>query len=126
MKQPRTSDFDPSAKERQLTSSMASFPTIEQPKQIQPTDLLPEPARPDRGDRGVPDSPTRKRKIKSRHSFDVYEDQVEELQQLALDERMHGGAGSMSAMVREAIDDYLAKIDSEKQSHGEDMTRQIY
>jgi hypothetical protein len=110
MKQPRTSDFDPSAKERQLTSSMADFPVIERPEQVQPTDRLLEPDRGGRGDRVAPDSLTRKRKIKSRHSFDVYEDQVEELQQLALDDRMRGGAGSMSAMVREAIDDYLAKV----------------
>jgi len=40
----------------------------------------------------------------------VYEDQVEELQKLALEDRMRGGAGSMSAMVREALDDYLAKV----------------
>jgi hypothetical protein len=110
MKQPRTSDFDPSAQERQLTSSMADFPAIERPEQIQQTDRLPNPARPGRGDRVAPDAPTRKREIKSRHSFDVYEDQVEKLQQLALDDRMRGGVGSMSAMVREAIDDYLAKV----------------
>jgi hypothetical protein len=52
----------------------------------------------------------RKRKIKSRHSFDVYEDQVEVLQQLAIEDRMRGGVGSMSAMVREAIDEYVAKV----------------
>jgi hypothetical protein len=107
MKQPRTSDFDPGARERQLASSMADFPAIERPEQLQPTDRLLEP---DRGDRVPPDSPMRKRKIKSRHSFDVYEDQVEKLQRLALDDRMRGGAGSMSAMVREAIDDYISKI----------------
>jgi hypothetical protein len=89
---------------------MANVPVIERPEQIQPTDRMLEPDRPGRGDRVVPDSPKRKRKIKSRHSFDVYEDQVEELQQLALDDRMRGGAGSMSAMVREAIDDYLIKV----------------
>ncbi len=89
---------------------MQEFPAIERPEQIQPVDRLLEPDRPGRPDRGVPDSPTRKRKIKSRHSFDVYEDQVEELQQLALDDRMRGGPGSMSAMVREAIDEYLAKV----------------
>jgi len=31
------------------------------------------------------------------------------LQQLALEERMRGGIGSMSAMVREAIDDLIKK-----------------
>ena len=54
-----------------------------------------------------------KRKIKSRHAFDIYEDQVEELQKLSLEDRMRGGTGSMSAMVREAIDDYIAKVRAE-------------
>ena len=55
-------------------------------------------------------APTKKRKIKPRHPFDIYEDQDEELRKLALEDQMRGGKGSMSAMVREAIDDYLAKV----------------
>lgn len=39
-----------------------------------------------------------------RHPFEVYADQVETLRQLALEERMTGGVGSMSKMVRDAID----------------------
>lgn len=121
MKQPRTSDFDPNAKEHALLkSSMEDFPTIEQPlqrdRQIQPADHVQASALPDRPRRPVRDVPevpvtaSGRRKIKSRHAFDVYEDQVEALQQLALQDRMRGGAGSMSAMVREAIDDYIAKV----------------
>ena len=52
---------------------------------------------------------THKRKIKTRHPFDIYEDQVEVLKKLSLEDRMRGGIGSQSAMVREAIDDYIAK-----------------
>jgi hypothetical protein len=110
MKQPRTSDFDPAAKERELKSPMAGFPTIEKQEQIPSTDRVPEPGRPGRGGRGVLVPPMEKRKIKSRHKFDVYEDQVDALQQLGLEDRMRGGSGSMSAMVREALDDYLAKV----------------
>ena len=44
------------------------------------------------------------------HPFDIYEDQVEELKKLSLEDRMRGGAGSMSAMVREALDEYIAKV----------------
>lgn len=121
MKQPRTSDFDPNAKEPELKSSMEDFPTIEQPKpreqQMQSADRVQAtvppglPGRPGRDARDVPPAaPTSKRKIKSRHAFDVYEDQVEALQQLALEDRMRGGAGSMSAMAREALDDYIAKV----------------
>jgi hypothetical protein len=47
------------------------------------------------------------RVIKSRHPFDIYQDQVESLQRLSAEERMQGGLGSMSKMVRDAIDAYL-------------------
>ncbi len=57
-------------------------------------------------------APTKKRKIKPRHPFDIYEDQDEELRKLAFEDQMRGGKGSMSAMVREALDDYLAKVRS--------------
>src|SRR5579859_2681670 len=101
MKQPRTSDFDPSSKERELKSSMEDFPAIERPEQKQPADRLPE------GGPHVQEAlaamPGRRR-IKPRHGFDIYEDQVEALKQLALEDRMRGGSGSQSAMVREAID----------------------
>lgn len=112
MKQPRTSDFDPNTKARELKSPMEALPAIEHPAQLPSAERLPKPVHPglpDRPDREALAPPTTRRKIKSRHSFDVYEDQVEELQQLALEDRMRGGAGSMSAMVREAIDEYIAK-----------------
>jgi hypothetical protein len=112
MKQPRTNDFDPNAKERELKSSMEDFPAIERPQQVRQARVS-DPGLPDRPGRGVLPVPTSKRKIKSRHAFDIYEDQVEVLQKLSLEDRMRGGAGSMSAMVREAIDDYIAKYRSE-------------
>ena len=54
-----------------------------------------------------------KERKKVRHTFDIYADQYDELKQLALEDRMRGGAGSMSAMVREAIDEYIAKVRAE-------------
>ena len=112
MKQPRTSDFDPNARERKLSSSMENLPSIEKPA-LPATDhaspLVP-PVLPVRPVRVVPSAITGRRKIKSRHPYDIYEDQVEELKKLALEDRMRGGAGSMSAMVREAIDEYIAKV----------------
>jgi hypothetical protein len=47
--------------------------------------------------------------MKQRHPFDIYADQLDSLRERSLEERKQGGIGSMSAMVREAIDDYLAK-----------------
>jgi hypothetical protein len=47
--------------------------------------------------------------MKQRHPFDIYHDQYESLQRLALEERKQGGIGSMSAMVREVIDQLIAE-----------------
>ena len=56
----------------------------------------------------VRDVPSTKRIMKQRHPFDIYQDQYEALQELALEERKQGGIGSMSAMVREALDQLIA------------------
>ena len=112
MKQPRTSDFDPNAHGHELKSPMEDFPAIEHPPQVQQANVS-DPGLPGRPGRDVPLILTGRRKIKSRHAFDIYEDQVEELQRLSLEDRMHGGVGSMSAMVREAIDEYIAKVRAE-------------
>jgi hypothetical protein len=48
------------------------------------------------------------RPVRYRHAFDIYQDQYESLLDLSLDERRQGGTGSMSAMVREALDQFIA------------------
>lgn len=115
MKQPRTSDFDPNARERTLKSSMEDLPSIEKPAlpATDHTSPIVPPVLPVPPVRGIPTAITGRRKIKSRHPFDIYEDQVEELKKLSYEDRLRGGAGSMSAMVREAIDDYIAKVRAE-------------
>jgi hypothetical protein len=113
MKQPRTTDFDPSAREHELKSSMEGLPAIEHPPLAQPPDQSPEivpPVRPVLPVRDAPSNASSKRKIRSRHPFDLYEDQIEVIKSLAIEERMRGGPGSQSAMVREALDDYIAKV----------------
>ena len=117
MKQPRTEGFDPNAhaKPKQLKSSLDNMPTIEsQPithAPSPPPEQLPRtPVHPVLPVRDVRPAQSVRRKIKSRHPFDIYEDQDEALRQLSIEDRMRGGAGSMSAMVREAIDDYIAKV----------------
>src|SRR6266705_1374686 len=100
MKQPRTSDFDPYAKERELKSSMEDFPSIEKPA-LPATDHAGTIVSPVLPVRDVPPALSDRRKMKQRHPFDIYADQYEELKNLALEDRMRGGAGSMSAMVRE-------------------------
>ena len=59
---------------------------------------------------GVP----RKRKMKERWPVNIYEDQYESLKQLADEDRRQGGMGSMSAMVREAIDKMIAERRKQK------------
>lgn len=93
---------------------MNDFPAIEKPKAANSkeagtpsTTVSKVPVV--RGVPGVPPSASGKRKIKKRHPFDIYEDQAEELKKLALEDRMKGGIGSQSAMVREALDDYINK-----------------
>ncbi len=56
-----------------------------------------------------PSSVVKTRPVKPRHGFDIYVDQYEQLVKWANDEKLQGGTGSMSAMAREALDDYIAK-----------------
>jgi hypothetical protein len=61
-----------------------------------------------------------KHKSKKRHPFDIYEDRIEALKRRSIEDQMQGSTGSQSAMVREAIVDYLAKVqvpNATKRSH---------
>ncbi|MFD3473041.1 hypothetical protein ACFWWM_43390 [Streptomyces sp. NPDC058682] len=65
---------------------------------------------------GPPDRPNDRptvredsRRIITRNSFETYEDQMDSLREIAYLEKREGKVGSMSAMVREAIDDFLVK-----------------
>ena len=49
-----------------------------------------------------------------RRTFDFYEEQITYLKQESLREQLEGKEGSMNAMVREAIDDWIAKRTSTK------------
>jgi hypothetical protein len=64
-------------------------------------EALPSPAAP------PPVRPSRR--TITRCAFELYQDQLDQLRELALREKQDGGRGSMSAMVREAIDHRLAE-----------------
>ena len=49
------------------------------------------------------------KRIITRNSFEIYEDQMDSLRKISYKEKMEGELGSMSSMVREAIDNYLRK-----------------
>jgi hypothetical protein len=127
MKTPRVTDFDPDAKVPTLKSPLEGMPTIGKPRrqisQDSPTAPREEPeqkvstlpisdratARPgDEPTNRPPDRVTNKRLL-VRRGFEWYEDQLAALKRLSLQEQLEGKEGSMSAMVREALDDYLKK-----------------
>ena len=49
-----------------------------------------------------------------RHAFEIYHDQYDSLVHLAAQERMAGGGGSMSQMIREALDRLIAERSRER------------
>ena len=76
-----------------------------------PTVISPTPAiqqLPERPNERSPERANGKRII-TRNSFEVYEDQMDSLRDRSYQEKRAGKIGSMSAMVREAIDTYLKK-----------------
>jgi hypothetical protein len=48
-------------------------------------------------------------RVLKRHPFEFYQDQLDQLKQISLNDQMAGGRGNMSEMVREAVDAWLAK-----------------
>jgi hypothetical protein len=55
---------------------------------------------------------TPERRSLTRCSFELFKDQIDRLRRNALEEKLRGEAGSMSEMVREAIDRYLAQAET--------------
>ena len=49
------------------------------------------------------------RRVATRYAFEFYQDQIDTLRALSLAEKQAGEKGSMSEMVRAAIDDYIKK-----------------
>jgi hypothetical protein len=45
-----------------------------------------------------------------RYSFEFYEDQIERVKRLALEDQLRGGSLNMSEIVREAVDRHLAQL----------------
>jgi hypothetical protein len=116
MKTPRVTDFDPDAKVPALKSPLEGMPVIGKPPRPTPQDSPIEDTKmpdaqssqtlPERVNARTPVRPSGKRII-TRNSFEIYEDQMDALRKLSFQEKMEGQMGSMSQMVREAIDAYL-------------------
>jgi hypothetical protein len=121
MRRPRIEDYDPNAKLPELSSPIDGMPVIGKPPQksngVSSPSLPEKPdiqeeqsnqAKPERANARTPVRPNGKRII-TRNAFEIYEDQMDRLRKISLEEKMNGKLGSMSAMVREAIDSYLHK-----------------
>jgi hypothetical protein len=118
MKKPRIDDFDPSA--TKLSSPLDTMPEI-QPASRRVSSPAPQGQvatmeRPDVSSAELPDRPsvrpyarTGKNRSITRYAFEFYQDQIEQLRRISLEAKLEGEKGSMSEMVREAIDDYIAK-----------------
>ena len=123
MKTPRVTDFDPDAKVPTLKSPLEGMPAIGKPSrptpQGPPTQEAEKPAArpsqaiPERVNARTPVRPNGKRII-TRNSFEIYEDQMDALRKHSFQEKMEGKLGSMSQMVRDAIDAYLKGKSSPK------------
>ncbi len=112
MRKPNIEDFDASGKVRSLNSPLDGMPKIERPQPPQ-TVIPPQPKRapivtPERAfaPTGVRSNGKR---IITRNSFEIYEDQMDSLRELSFQDKRQGKLGSMSAMVRDAIDEYLKR-----------------
>ena len=123
MKTPRVTDFDPDAKVPSLKSPLEGMPVIGKPPRPVPQDSPPQDQQrpvtqppkviPERPNARTPVRPSGKRII-TRNSFEIYEDQMDALRKLSFTEKMEGRLGSMSQMVRDAIDAYLKQKASEE------------
>ena len=98
------------------------------PPALVPEEEASSPPRPDRDEQAAheraasplpsdtpaqPDTRSVKRSF-VRRTFDFYEEQIAYLKQESLREQFEGKEGSMNAMVREAIDDWITKRTSTK------------
>jgi hypothetical protein len=90
---------------REQVENSPSTPLPEKPIIQEKQPIHDEPERPNAR---TPVRPNGKRII-TRNSFEIFEDQMDSLRKISLQEKMDGRAGSMSQMVREAIDAYLKK-----------------
>jgi hypothetical protein len=115
MKKPIIEDFDINARTRELNSPLDGMPSIQRPQAVQQaSQSSPRNQDNDRTERanarsGERTSERTGRRIITRNSFEIFEDQMDSLRERSFQDKREGKLGSMSAMVRDAIDEYLRK-----------------
>lgn len=133
MKTPRIHDFDPNATVPELASPLDNLPTIKPPvrKQLLPSvqrelENLPQlselhgqaglykpPQKTDPSNERTPER-SNGRRTRRRASYELFTDQIEAIQRIAFEDKLQGGTGNQSEMVRDAIDTYLKQKRGEK------------
>jgi hypothetical protein len=84
--------------------------TVAQPNELKDSAFFRKAAiEPVRPSGRTPVLPVQGRRTMRRHPFEIYDDQYPTLRSISLEEKIQGGLGSMSAMVREAIDAFIEK-----------------
>jgi hypothetical protein len=123
MRKPRLDDFQISGEAPNLSSPLDDMPAIEKPPsqtampqaQRGLQESPPSVPQAERADGSTPVSPpvrpygrTGARRVITRYAFEFFQDQIERLRQRSLEQKLEGEDGSMSEMVRDALDSYLA------------------
>jgi hypothetical protein len=99
----------------ELSGGSAFFPSYKKNDSPAPQAVTPKPqsliqqpesTTPERTNARTPVR-TNDKRIITRNSFEIYEDQMDSLRERSYKEKRAGKIGSMSAMVRQAIDKYL-------------------
>lgn len=103
----------------ELSGGSAFFPSYKQqdspaPQSQKPPHATPIESPPQQQEQPIPErsiarTPVRanSKRIITRNSFEIFEDQMDSLRERSYKEKRSGKVGSMSAMVRKAIDKYL-------------------
>jgi len=112
MKTPRIHDFDPDAAERQLSSPLDNMPVIEKPRPQPPAPVKQRAKIRNDKQKKLPILRPTRRYV--RRTFDYFEDQIEYLTRVSLEERLAGRNVTMASMLREALDRYIAERNSKK------------
>jgi hypothetical protein len=114
MKKPIIEDFDINTRVRELGSPLDGMPSIQKPNPVQQAaPLLPKEQNAPERAFGPTGERANGRRIITRNSFEIFEDQMDSLRERSFQDKRRGKLGSMSAMVRDAIDDFLRKHPAE-------------
>jgi hypothetical protein len=107
------SAFFPSKKTPSVSPTPPSIRDEPKPPEVIIPAIEPKQQVAERANAPTGERPNGKRII-TRNSFEIYEDQMDSLRKLSYQEKMEGKLGSMSGMVREAVDNYLLKRTQKK------------